>query len=89
MNDYQLPPVGYYVALILWLVAVVAVSFVVNVEWSADVLASGFVAHALARVLLPAGKVPQVRTRRVDVFWCLAFAGVIAFFASFGNTPQI
>ncbi|MDP9801445.1 hypothetical protein J2S49_001521 [Arcanobacterium wilhelmae] len=89
MNNYQLPPLGYYVVLIAWLVVAIGTAFLVNVGWAADVLATGFVAHALARVILPAGTVPQVRSKLVDVAWCLAFAGAITFFASFGNTPQL
>ncbi|MCI7306077.1 MAG: hypothetical protein MR522_07450 [Trueperella sp.] len=85
----KFPPVIVYVLLVAWVGAIIAAGFLLDVQTAAYALSASCVAIAVARVALPDGAVPRVRSKTHDAaILCLA-AGALFALAAWGNTPPV
>ncbi|MCI7550997.1 MAG: hypothetical protein PUK40_02735 [Actinomycetaceae bacterium] len=85
----DLPPIGYYVALVGWLAAVIAIGYVWNVRVASAALAASLVILACIRAVDTRGIVPHVRRTPIDVATLLILAGILGFFSIWGNSPAV
>lgn len=85
----KFPPAIVYVLLIAWVATVLAIGFLLDVSTAAYALSASLIAVAIARVSLPNGAVPRVRTKTHDA--AVLIIGAIALFilAAWGNTPAV
>lgn len=89
MGETRVPSPLLFVAMTVWICAVAAVAVLADARWAALALGASMIGLAGARLVLPAGVVPQIRRR----FWdCLTLAllglALIAL-ANWGNATLV
>ncbi|WP_216382253.1 DUF3017 domain-containing protein [Arcanobacterium phocae] len=89
MTEHRVPSVFFFVLLALWIVVVMVLSYVWGAQPAMYTFAGSLAVLALARLVLPAGMIPQVRSRWFDVATLLTLALVLAYFANWGDTPAV
>lgn len=85
----KFPHVLVYVVTVVWLVIVAALAFTADVKTAAWVLAVSLVFFALARLVLPTGTIPRIRTKAHDAAVALILAGFLVALAQWGNAPPV
>lgn len=73
----------------LWLVCVTALAFMVSAVVAVRILAASMVIIGLARAALPAGIIPTVRSRVLDVSVYMLLASVLAYLSSWAAIPVV
>lgn len=89
MSDHRVPSLWYFVLLCSWLVTIVVLAFIWGVQPALYTFAISLAVLGGLRLVLPAGMVPQVRSRGFDVFTLLTLALVLGYFANWGDTLAI
>ncbi|QJC22220.1 DUF3017 domain-containing protein [Arcanobacterium buesumense] len=89
MTEHRVPSVFFFILLVAWLVCVIILSFIWGVQPAMYTFAASLGGLALARLVLPVGMVPQVRSRWFDVVTLIVLALVLAYFANWGDTPAV
>lgn len=85
----KFPPAPVYVLLAGWIGAVVAIGFIADVRTATYALAVSLLVFAFARVVLPDGAVPRVRSKAHDAVVAVIFAVLLIALAPWGNTPPV
>ncbi|WP_406713670.1 hypothetical protein [Trueperella pyogenes] len=85
----KFPPTFVYVMLVVWVVLIIATGFVFDVKTAAYALSVSLIAVATARVTLPDGAVPRVRSKTHDAIILCSGAIAVFLLAGWGNTPPV
>lgn len=85
----KFPPVIVYVLLVAWVGAIIATGFLLDVQRAVYALSASCVAIAVARVTLPDGAVPRVRSKAHDATILCLCAAALFMLAAWGNTPPV
>ncbi|QOQ38453.1 hypothetical protein [Trueperella pecoris] len=85
----KFPPAIVYVLLVAWVAAVLAAGFLADVQVATYLLSASLVSIAAARVALPNGAVPWVRTKAHDATVLMIGAVLLFALAAWGNTPPV
>lgn len=86
--QYRFPPLFFYILMIAWIIAIIAIAYMWGVQLAGLVLASSLVFLAAARIAAPAGFTPQIRSKAIDAITLLVFAAIIAYLSQWGDTPM-
>lgn len=88
VNAHFSHPVVYW-ACAAWIGIVIALAFLADPRVAILALAGSFVVLAVARLTLPTGYVPSVRSRITDAATLLLLAAALFFLARFALTPPV
>ncbi|USR78996.1 DUF3017 domain-containing protein [Arcanobacterium pinnipediorum] len=89
MTEHRVPSIFFFGILLAWIGVVILLSFTWGVQPAMYTFAGSLIGLALARLILPAGMVPQVRSRWFDVLTLLGLAMVLGYFANWGDTLAV
>ncbi|MDO5026013.1 MAG: DUF3017 domain-containing protein [Trueperella sp.] len=89
MPQNHFPKKRYYLAIVLWTLALVAGAFLWSAQLATYAIGVTLVVMAGARAFLPEGKVPVIRSRKVDVATYLILALAVLLLASWAATPAV
>lgn len=73
----------------LWMVCIVALAYVTNAKMAIQVFALSLSILGLARLLLPTGTLPSVRSRWIDVATLWFFAACLLGFSWIADAPAV
>ncbi|QRV01741.1 DUF3017 domain-containing protein [Arcanobacterium phocisimile] len=89
MTEHRVPSLVFFALLVGWIGVVIVLSFTWGVQPAMYTFAASLGVLALARLVLPAGMVPQVRSRWFDVVTLLGLALILSYFANWGDTLAV
>lgn len=85
----KFPPTIVYIAMLTWIGAVVAISYIADVKTAAYALAVSLLAIAGLRLTLPDGAIPRIRSRAHDAGTSVLLAVLLLALARWGNAPPV
>lgn len=85
----KFPPTIVYGVMLIWIGAVIGIAFIVDVQTAAYALALSLLVSALARLALPNGAIPRVRSKIHDAGIATIFAVLLLALGRWGNAPPV
>lgn len=89
MPRNQFPIAFYYFGIALWIVVLVVGAYFWGAHITAYAIGVTLLALAAMRAFLPAGTIPVIRSRKVDVATFLILAVAVLGLASWGAVPAV
>ena len=85
----KFPPTIVYGAMLIWIGVVIGIALIVDVKTAAYALALSLLVSALARLALPDGAIPRVRSKIHDAGIATIFAALLVALGRWGNAPPV
>ncbi|MDO5723249.1 MAG: DUF3017 domain-containing protein [Flaviflexus sp.] len=89
MGETRVPSPVLFVVMTLWICAVTVIAVLADARWAATALGGSMICLAVARLVLPAGVVPQIRRRFWDAATLAALGIALLALASWGNATLV
>lgn len=89
MGETRVPSPVLFVVMTVWIGTVAAIAVVADARWAAIALGLSMICLALARLVLPAGMVPQIRRRFWDAATLATLGIALLALANWGNATLV